>query len=128
MRVVIARKRPNAAWTKELVLVEHDSEYATQFAFVQNREQTPIADTGSCRVMKSSTQLGTRVDEPLEALCDFRVLREKLRLKWRGRTERQQTYHRPDLNPLHLTAGQPQYVIEKAILLVPHPAAAHLHQ
>src|SRR5215469_5922911 len=78
---MVTRERADAIGTKKLIFVQHDRQDATEFVLVQYREQSTATNSDSSRIMKSSTQFATNINERLKALGDGRVLQEQLRLE-----------------------------------------------
>ena len=74
---VVARQRADAVGAQELVLVEHLRQHAAELGFVQDRSQPAAGDAGLSRVVDRRAQFGPSVEEPLEPLREFRVLRQQ---------------------------------------------------
>ena len=65
-------------------------------------------------------QLGVAFAELRDQLHQLRIARDRIRLEHRRRAQRQQPHQRPHLQAHRLAVGQPQQVVEEAVLLVPH--------
>ena len=72
--------------------------------------------------MSSGITLGFRMTlaEQGDHFHQSRIARESLPFKHRGRAQRQQPHQGPHLQPDRLAVGEPQQIIEEAVLLVPH--------
>src|ERR1700746_1106686 len=127
MRLMVTRQRTDPVRTQKFILVKHDCQDTTKFALVENGKEPTASNPDFCRIMKSSTQLGRSLNEGLEHLRDFWILREQFRLKRCCRTKGQQAYHRANLDALHSAVGGTQDIVEETILLVPHAASTQLN-
>ena len=118
---VVARQRADPERAEELILVEHLRQNAAELCLVQNRPKPAARDAGLPRVVDRGVELGPGGEEPLEPLSNLGVLRHQLPLERRGGAQGQQAHHRPDLQALGTAVGQPEHVVEEAVLLIPHP-------
>ena len=130
MLQVMARQRADAVRAQELVLVEQGGEHALELLLVEDRQQPAavIADEAGLGRRHLGDQLGMAGAELLDHRHQPGKARDRLGLDHRRGAERQQADQRAHLEAHRLAVGQPQHVVEEAVLLVPHlvavPAAA----
>ncbi len=65
-------------------------------------------------------QLGMAFSKLRDQLHQLRMASGSVRLEHRRRAQRQQPHQRPHLQTHRLAVGEPQQIVEEAVLLVPH--------
>ncbi len=118
------RQRADAKLAEEFVLVEHFGQHTAELVLVKNRGEMASGDAGLAWVVDRLDNLGPCREEVLQALRKLGVFFQQGPVEGRGRAQGQQPYHRPHFEPLALSVGQAQHVIEEAVLLVPHARVA----
>src|SRR5579883_440725 len=127
---VVARQRTNAIGAQKLVLIEHPAENSSETirAYKRQYAAVTIAQCSRARRMDRIAQLRYLP----EAFKDVgRHFRHALALPWLDhgrRSERKQTDHRPNLQPLGTSIRQAEDIVIEPVRFIPHSFRSHAIQ
>src|SRR4051812_24441990 len=115
-----ARERTDTVRAQELLLIEHDREHPAKLGFIEDRGEPRASTTGLEWVVDEGPQMRMALQKLQQTLGKNRVLREQATVKDGDRAQRQEPNHGANFQTLGATIWLPQYIVEEAVLFIPH--------
>src|SRR6266478_7090175 len=117
---VMPRKRAYSMRREEFVFIQHVTECMAQFVRIDDGEESPFAIPWGTHTRDVGCQVAPVVDKPLEPTFEIGKPLQKFGLQGLNSKERNQTDHGTDLHRCAFTVWEMEYVIEEAVLFIPH--------
>src|SRR5712692_3382453 len=107
-------------WREKLVLIQHVTQRVAQFVRIDDGEESPFAIPWGTHTRDVGRQVATVLDKPVEPAFEIGEPLQKFGLQGLNREQRNQADHGTDLHRRALAIREMEYVIEEAVLFIPH--------